>query len=148
MLTLSQFFQSCSTLPDVIETYESEEAYRKEFVQMFTSQQAKKVSRLVYAFVCKKNIPRVIGESNIIYIGRTVQCLEARYWPFPVYYYIELPVIELYGPVSFAYLVMDTTEALEKAESDLLKAYYEQHMELPPKNSQGYGAWGALPNEL
>jgi hypothetical protein len=147
-MTLSQFFQSCFTLPDVIRTYESEEAYRKEFVQMFTSQQARKVSKVVYAFVCEKNIPRVMGESNIIYIGRTNQCLGERYWPFPVYYYIELPVIERYGPVSFAYLVMDTTEALKEAERDLLKDYYELHMELPPKNAQGYGAWGALPNEL
>ena len=140
-MTLSQFFRSCSVLPDVIETYKSIEDYKREFQQLFSSQQAK-VSKVIYAFICEKKIPRVKGESNIIYIGQTKQSLQERYWPHPVCYYIELPVIECYGPVSLAYLVIDDAQSLKEAELDLLKDYYELHLENPPKNAQGYGSWG------
>ena len=154
-MTLLQFFQSCSILPDSITNHNFNEDFLREFRQLFGSQEAKDASSVLYVFSCKKKIPRVKGESNIIYIGKAANSLEDRYWgcgtekrwshanrEFFNY------VIKHYGPVSLAYLVINEAQSLKEAESDLLKDYYELHMELPPKNAQGYGAWGALPNEL
>jgi hypothetical protein len=126
-----------------------EEVYLLEFKRLFNSQEAKEASSVLYVFSCKKKIPRVKGESNIIYIGKTRLSLQwrygsywkVRYWSHPNLEFVS-HVIKHYGPVSLAYLVMDTPEALKETESDLLKDYYELHMELPPKNAQGYGSWG------
>jgi len=147
-MTLSQFFQSCSILSDCITSHNSNEDFLREFKQLFRSPEAKKGNPVLYAFVCEKNIPRVMGESNIIYIGRAAKGLENRYWggwlrrnwPPANLEFINY-VIKHYGPVRLAYLVIGATQSLKKAELDLLKDYYKLYMELPPKNAQGYGGW-------
>lgn len=148
-MTVSQYFQRCSKLPGSIKSHNSNENFLREFKQLFGSQEAKNTGSVLYAFFCEKKIPRVKGDSNVIYIGKTKQLLEGRYWcswtegrwsdaarEFFNY------VIKHYGPVRLAYLVINEAQSLKEAESDLLKNYYELHMELPPKNAQGYGAWG------
>jgi len=148
-MTVSQFFQSCSTLPGSIKSHNSNEGFLREFQQLFRSPEASGTSNVLYAFVCEKEIPRVRAESNIIYFGQAANSLEDRYWGIwtesrwshadrEFFNY----VIKHYGPVSLAYLVINEAQSLKEAESDLLKDYYELHMELPPKNAQGYGAWG------
>jgi hypothetical protein len=153
-MTLSQFFQSCSTLPGSIKSYESKEDYLREFKQLFDSQEARNISNVLYAFVCKEKIPRVKEASNIIYIGRTVQKLRDRYQPYHKDYCSDYNwafysyVIKHYGAVSLAYLIIDTRQSLKEAESDLLRDYYNLHRESPPKNSQGYGSWGGAIKKL
>ncbi len=147
-ITLSQFLHSCTTLPNIIRSCESKERYLQEFKQLFNSPEARNTSNVLYAFVSKKEIPRVRGKSNIIYIGRTVQKLRYRYQPHHKYYCSDYNwafysyVIKHYGAVGLAYLTIDTTQSLKEAESDLLRDYYKQHRENPPKNTQGYGSWG------
>ena len=147
-ITLSKFLHSCTTLPNIIESYESQENFRNEFIQLFNSPEARSTSNVLYAFVCQKEIPRVRGNSNIIYIGQTKQILQFRYQPHHRYYCSEYNweffsyVIKHYGAVSLAYLTFDTTQSPKKAEKDLLMDYYKQHKENPPKNTQGYGSWG------
>jgi len=147
-MTLSQFFQSCSILPGSIKSHKSKEDYLCEFKQLFNSQEARNTSNVLYAFVCEKEIPRVMGKSNIIYIGQTVKTLRDRYQSYHRYYCSDYnwafysDVIKRYGAVSLAYLIIDTPQSLKEAESDLLRNYYNLHRESPPKNSQGYGSWG------
>jgi hypothetical protein len=147
-MTLSQFFQSCSILPGSITSHDSNEDFLGEFQQLLRSPEARDTSNVLYAFVCEKEIPRVMGESNIIYIGRAAKGLENRYWGSwlrrnwsPANLEFINYVIEHYGPVRLAYLVIGATQSLKEVELDLLKDYYELHMELPPKNAQGYGSW-------
>ena len=147
-MTLCEFFRLCSTLPDSIQSHNSNENFLREFKQLFGSQEAKDASSVLYAFFCEKKIPRVKGESNVIYIGKTAKSLEIIYggcWTERCWSHANLEflsyVIEHYGPVSLAYLVIDDAQSLKEAELDLLKDYYELHLENPPKNSQGYGAW-------
>jgi len=61
MLTLSQFFHSCSVLPNSIKRHTSKTDYLQQFRQVFSSQEAKDASNVVYAFVCKKRYQ----ESNL-----------------------------------------------------------------------------------
>ena len=157
-MTLSEFLCKRSILPGNITSHEFNKDFLREFKQLLSSSEAKKDDKVLYAFVCEKKIPRVKGESNIICIGKAEKGLEYRYWgswtkrswtdanrKFFNY------VIKRYGPVSLVYLAQKdfiVSQPLKEAESDLLKDYYELHMELPPKNAQGYGAWSALPNKL
>ena len=130
-ITLSQFFHSCFTLPDSIQSHKSKKDYLREFRQVFSSQEAKDASNILYAFVCEKKIPRVESESNVIYIGQTRQNLSRRYlmyaetfcsdynWDFYSY------VIAHYGPVRIAYLSIDNIKSLKQAETELLNDYYK-----------------------
>lgn len=139
MLTLSQFFQSCCVLPDGWSEYTSKAQYLSQFKQMFGSEMAKKASGVVYVFVCDKKIPRVKGESEVVYIGQTKQNLcdrwmmyaevlcEENNWSFFSY------IIEHYGTIGIAYL---RVEERKKAETDLLNDYYKHHKEYPPHNCQ------------
>jgi len=137
MLTLSQFFRSCSVLPNSIKNHTLQ-----QFKQVFSSQEAKNAFNVLYAFVCEYEIPRVKSESNIIYIGQTKQSLTNRYMMYAnafcsgenssLYKYI----IEHYGAISIYYLQFETKESLKQAETELLNDYYKLYKEYPPKNFQ------------
>jgi len=139
MLTLSHFFHSCSVLPNSIKRHTSKTDYLQQFRQVFGSQEAKDASNVVYAFVCKKKIPRVKSKSVVIYIGQTKQNLSSRYMKYaeafcsgvnaPLYSYI----IAQYGGIRIAYLPV---QSLKQVEAELLNDYYKLHKEYPPRNSQ------------
>jgi len=141
-ITLSQFFRSCTILPNSIQSHKSKKDYLREFRQVFSSQEAKDASNVLYAFVCEKKIPRVKSESAVIYIGQTKQNLSGRYMKYaeafcsgensPLYRYI----IAHYGCIKIAYLPFDTAKSLKQAESELLNDYYKLHKEYPPRNFQ------------
>ena len=142
MLTLSQFLLSCLTLPGNIQSHKSKKDYLREFRQVFSSQEAKNASNVVYVFVCEKKIPRVKSESTVLYIGQTKQNLSSRYMRYaeafcsgenwPLYNYI----ITHYGGIRIAYLPVGTAQSLKQAESELLNDYYKLHKEYPPRNFQ------------
>jgi len=141
-ITLSQFINSSSTLPGSIRSHSSKEDFLREFTEVFGSQEAKKASNVLYAFVCEKEIPRVKSKSNVIYIGKTKQNLSSRYlmytetfgsqenWDFYSH------IIAYYGPIRIAYLSIETSKSLKEGETELLKDYFKLHREYPPKNSQ------------
>ncbi len=141
-IKLSQFINSSSTLPGSIQSHGSKKDYKREFRQVFGSQEAKNASNVLYVFVCEKEIPRVKSKSNVIYIGKTKQNLSRRYLKYtetfcsPYNWAFYSHVIEHYGPVRIAYLSIDTTKSLKEAETKLLEGYYKLHKEYPPKNSQ------------
>lgn len=95
---------------------------------------------IIYIWKTESNIPRVCGESDILYIGKTTQSLRERYikgkslnieneYFENVYKY----VIEKYGAISIDVEKVDNTELAQK-EYDKLSEYYEKHKELPPLN--------------
>ena len=142
MLTLSQFFHSCSVLPNSIKGHTSKTDCLQQFRQVFSSQEAKDASNVVYAFVCEKKIRRLKSESTVVYIGQTKQNLSSRYMKYgqafcsgensPLYRYI----IAHYGGIKIAYLPFGTAKSLKQAETELLNDYYKLHKEYPPRNFQ------------
>lgn len=139
MLTLLQFFQSCSVLPNSIKSHTPKTDCLQQFRQVFSSQEAKNASNVLYTFVCEKKIPRVKSESVVIYIGQTKENLSSRYMKYaeafcsgensPLYSYI----ISHYGNIRIAYLPV---QSLKQAETELLKDYYKLYKEYPPRNFQ------------
>jgi hypothetical protein len=100
-------------------------------------------SGIVYSWASERAIPRLRGESNIIYIGRTVQTFRKRYsrgriveefadWSIGRHKHI----ISTYGAIAFFLAPCDNPKG---TEDHLLRAYYNDHLEAPPFN-------GSLPD--
>ena len=115
---------------------------KEEFVTQFRSllECAKEPRGIAYIWKTQSSIPRLKGESPIIYIGKTVRSFYSRYRPEVVneannfwdrYSYI----ICNYGNISIE--LYSTTEP-NKTESRLLYQYHREFMELPPLNLRSY----------
>ncbi len=110
-----------------------------EFKELFCTQDAKTEKGIVYFFMSIRAIPRVNGESNILYIGQTIGSLGDRY-PNPevlasnsdgkFYKYI----IDNYGGLSVGYIKSDSPKI---TESEYFKKYFDYHLEYPPKSKVG-----------
>lgn len=111
-----------------------------QFKSVFGSEVAKKHKGIVYFFMTKKPIPRVKGESNILYIGKTENSLSQRYFQHSeklatgqngdFYKYI----IDTYGEISFGVVRTSTPKELE---SHFFKEYFNTYLEYPPKSKVG-----------
>ena len=109
------------------------------FQELFNSPEAK-VKGVVYFFMSKKPVPRVFGESNILYIGKTKQTIRQRYFQYSSHlatgkneqFYKH--IIKYYGGLQMGYICSD--EPREK-ENELFKEYYEEYLEFPPKSKVG-----------
>jgi len=111
----------------------------KEFKELFNSPEAR-VQGIVYFFMSKEPIPRVLGKSNVLYIGKTKQTIRQRYLQYSNHlatgqnklFYKH--IIEHYGGLRMGYICAD--EPREK-ENKLFKEYYETYLEFPPKSKVG-----------
>lgn len=127
--------------------YESEDAFIRAWQEVFGSEEAetKKMTGVVYLWRTSKRIPRLKGESDIIYIGKTVNSISGRHYSYakieatgernkPRYQYI----LQHYGPISFyVCLSSEFGDDLKAAEKNLLDSYFKHHLEYPPLNRMG-----------
>lgn len=129
--------KSINYLPNVIELSENLE---DEFLKVFGSEEAKKAKSVVYFFLSEKPVPRINGESNILYIGRTSLSLHKRYHRYSgkltsgrngIFY---KHILENFGKISFGYVFSDNPKI---DESEYFKKYINQHLEYPPKSKVG-----------
>lgn len=126
-----------TSFPEKI-TCVSEESFRR----VYDSEHAKKTKNIVYLFRSEKNISRLKGESNIIYIGQTKDSFNKRYHPHAKLHATSEAnslkfshIIENYGPISIS--VCDFSkfgESILQAEGQLLWWYFQNHCEYPPVN--------------
>ena len=111
-----------------------------EFRELLSSDEAKKDKGIVYFFKSQKPVPRVKGESDILYIGKTKQSLNKRYFRYSdklasnrsgkFYRYI----IENYGGISLGYIKVDDPK---NSEAKFFKEYCNTYLEYPPKSKVG-----------
>lgn len=111
-----------------------------EFKELFGSDEAKKDKNIVYFLKSNKPLPRVKGESDILYIGSTTQNLYRRYFSYSAtlasgcnevfYKYI----ISNFGGLCLGYITCSDPKATEAA---YFKKYYNQYLEYPPKSKIG-----------
>ncbi|WP_122209010.1 hypothetical protein [Pseudomonas viridiflava] len=124
-------------LPDKIEIV-SEECFRK----VYGSGSAKKTKNIVYLFRSEKNVRRLKGESNILYIGQTKHSFGNRYYPFASLHATSKAnrmkfehIIDEYGAISISFHDFSPFgETLIQAEGQLLWWYFQNHCEYPPIN--------------
>lgn len=147
-MTLSKVseFSTCFTkLPGCIDDISSSQAFENGWKTVFSTPEAKINKEIVYIWATDKNISRLKGESNIIYIGKTINSIHDRHFKYanleatgrrnrPRYKHI----IESFGPISF-YVTnyKDIGSNVKDAEKKLLQAYFDDHLEYPPLNRMG-----------
>lgn len=110
------------------------------FSRVFGCEEAKKASGVVYCFAAEHPIPRVCGESRILYLGKTETSLHRRYarWSARLAsgasgrFYQH--ILEHFGVISVGYRRSDNPRADELA---LFKTYASTHLEYPPKSRVG-----------
>jgi hypothetical protein len=124
-------------LPKIIT---SSENLINEFKELLSSDEAKEDKGVVYFFISQKPIPRVKGQSNILYIGKTNKTLNQRYFRYATklasnrsgdfYKYI----INNFGGVSLGYIKTANPKA---TEAHYFKEYRDFFLEYPPKSKVG-----------
>jgi hypothetical protein len=110
-----------------------------EFRKLFSSSEAN-IKGVVYFFMSEIPIPRVSGESNILYIGKTKQTINKRYSQYSeklasnrsgIFY---KHIIENYGGIKMGYLLTDTPRETER---EYFNKYCKTYLEFPPKSKIG-----------
>ncbi len=127
-------------LPGVLEG-SNRDSFRIAFKNVFLSDEAHSAVGVVYVWATTKGaIPRLKSTSDVVYIGKTITSLFDRHYKYASteaggdddynwkrYEYI----IKTYGPIAINYVVHPQPD---KAERDLLKRYFNEHLEMPPLN--------------
>lgn len=115
-------------------TGHSTEAY----LAAFTCAAAARMKNVVYLFRAERKVPRLVGESDILYIGQTKTTFERRYKQWAALIATlkrNEHALKAYGPITLAacdYRVFG--QSLLAAENQMLWWYYANHFEYPPFN--------------
>lgn len=112
------------------------------FEAVYGSAEAEKAINIIYFFLSEKPVPRLLGESRILYIGQTRTSFKARYLPHAEIQATSKAnslkfgtIIEKYGPISIACCdYREFGDSLLGAEGQFLWWYFQNHCEYPPLN--------------
>ncbi len=115
----------------------SAEDFEKQYRLFFSKNEAKIVQSVIYVSYIDKPIKRLKGESNILYIGQTIQGLAKRNlyyakkeseggnWQRYEFIFSQCLAIKI------LFAEVNDPKSLEK---EFLKAYFTEHLEIPPMN--------------
>ena len=114
------------------------EQFTEQFRALLNTKIGREHRRIVYKWCAQNPIPRMCGESPIIYIGKTINSMFDRHHKYAEtessgnnwlrYEYI----IQNYGPITVECAKCDNPKGTEKR---LLMEYFKSHLEFPPVNS-------------
>ena len=138
-LTAENFYEKLNTfrvLPEKIDSIDL-----NTFMRVFGDAEAGIEKNIVYVFRTEKPIPRVKGESDIVYIGETKGTFRKRYLVNAKRFTSKLNsmkyqhILETYGPIRITIAdCYQFGDSSEQAEEQLLWAYFQNHCEHPPVN--------------
>lgn len=110
------------------------DAYRRAF----NCSIAKESQNVVYMFRATREVPRLVGSSDILYIGQTKNSFSDRYGKFADKIgglQRNKHAVEKYGPIRLSACKFHMLgRTLLEAENQLLWWYYQNHFEFPPFN--------------
>lgn len=116
----------------------TEEDFRKQFQLVLQQFECTSIQNIVYFWKAGNLIPRVVGESNILYIGQTTNSLNGRYggtkaFEIEVAYFMRFykTIIQKYGSI---FIEVKATENPKYSEWEELANYFSIHLEYPPLN--------------
>ena len=124
-------------LPHKISSSENAE---QEFRLAFSSKESDEHKGIVYFFLSEKPVPRVLGESRILYIGKSNASLRSRYFRYSNKLFTNRSgkfyshIIESYGAISFGYFLSADPKVDERK---YFREYLDKHLEYPPKSKLG-----------
>jgi hypothetical protein len=130
-------YEGLRYLPHKISCSENAE---EEFRLAFSSKESDEHKGIVYFFLSEKPIPRVLGESRILYIGKTNTSLRTRYYRHSKKLFTNRSgkfyshIIRNYGAISFGYFLSSDPKVDERK---YFREYLDKHLEYPPKSKVG-----------
>jgi hypothetical protein len=117
----------------------------EDFNKVFHSVESRNAKNVIYIWRCESKIPRLKGESNIVYIGQTSKSLFTRHGSSSIKVnsiankqkYND--IVKRYGAISMSYIKLSDFDNraganLLKAEGQCLWWYFKNHSEYPPVN--------------
>ena len=119
---------------------EKSEDFIQQFKNICSCSKARDLHTIVYVWYTERSIPRMRGESNIVYIGQTERSFHDRHFR-----YAETEgtggnwsryehIIKNFGPIRISCAVVENPRDSEKT---MLRLYFDEHLELPPVNASG-----------
>lgn len=115
-----------------------EDEYIIQFQELLSLPEAREIQNILYSYRLDKPIPRMIGESTILYIGKTKWSLSDRYNRSSVlklereyFQNVYRHVMGRYGAIS---IWVESCEKPSDAEYYAIQEYYTAHREYPPLN--------------
>ncbi|PPD51387.1 MAG: hypothetical protein CTY12_08070 [Methylotenera sp.] len=138
-LTAENFYETLNTFRVLTKQIDSIDL--DTFMRVFGDDEAGVERNIVYVFRTAKPIPRLRGESDVVYIGETKGTFKQRYLKNAQRFTSKLNsmkyqhVIDTYGPIRITLaLYSDFGDSSEQAEARLLWKYFQNHCEHPPFN--------------
>lgn len=117
------------------------------FEKVYGSTEAAKVKGIIYFLLSSKPVPRLRGESRILYIGQTKTSFKSRYFRYASLHAKSNAnslkfgeIIDSYGPIEIAFCEYEkfgktkSGASLLQAEGQFLWWYFQNHCEYPPIN--------------
>ena len=122
------------------EIHRDGDALDVQFRALFGSPAARSAKGVVYFFLSQEPVPRVLGESRVLYIGKTTTTLYKRYFQHAQLlassrsgkFYQH--IVEKFGVITIGYFRSATPSADERL---LFNRYIAEHLEYPPKSKVG-----------
>lgn len=113
-----------------------------QFLSAYSSPEAKQAKNIIYFFMSALPIPRLIGESRILYIGKTKNSFASRYIPQAKKQATSVAnilkyqaVLDNYGSIEIRYCRFENFGvSIDQAEGQFLWWYFQNHGEYPPFN--------------
>lgn len=140
ILTKDNFYDTLDSfrvLPERV-TSVDEETFRR----VYGCDSANVEKGIVYVLRTEKSIPRLKGESDVVYIGQTKGTFSKRYLQWAKLHATSKAnrmkfsqIVEHYGPIRIAVSSFASFgNSLLQAEGQLLWWYFQNHCEYPPVN--------------
>ena len=140
MIDSTKFYEEIEgfeLLPGKIENISTE-----AFQAVYGSLEASRAKGVLYLFLAARPIPRLVGESRIIYIGQTKGSFKGRYFKYSNLHASSKAnklkfeaMVNSYGPITIAVSPFERFgSTLLEAEGQLLWWYFQNHCEYPPVN--------------
>lgn len=134
---LYEVIKDFEVLPGAIENVSTQ-----AFQTVYGSPEAAQAKGIVYLFLTAQPIPRLVGESRIIYIGQTKDSFKRRHFKYSSLHASSKAnklkveaIIKEYGPIKIAVCPFKRFgSSLLEAEGQLLWWYFQNHCEYPPVN--------------
>jgi len=112
--------------------------FKEQFTTFLNQELCLSLTNIVYFWRVEKPITRVLGESNVLYIGQTSRSFNKRYsgskdFATEVRFFTSFyqHVMKIYGSISIEIIQSDNPKT---AECEALNEYYRNHLERPPLN--------------
>lgn len=119
-----------------------ESVTKEAFESVYGSIDASNAKNIIYFFIAEKPVPRLNGESRILYIGQTKNSFKTRYHKLASLHTTTKAnvqkfkaIIEHYGSIEIVYCdYKKFGNTLLEAEGQFLWWYFQNHSEYPPIN--------------